>query len=760
MTAPMLETALAAHHAGLCVLPPREDGTKAPDTNAWKHYQTVLSSRQEIHAWYAAGQRSGIGFVTGAVSGNLELLDFDDVETYETFRELAHAAGLGILVERVEAGYLEASPGGRHWLYRCETITGNTKLARRPAGEGIHVLIETRGEGGYVVAAPSNGRVHPEGGVYRLLRGGVGSIATITPDERAELHRIAASLDRMPKADARDPRTAGAGNGRPGDDYNERGDVLGLLEAHGWTVVFESGGVTHLRRPGKDRGTSATFGLGSGGRLFYPFTTSTAFDAEQPYCPFAVYATLEHGGDFKAASKALRHQGYGEPPDDTANTQRGAGDPRLMVRSLADVQSQPVEWLWQRWLGRGKFHLIGGYAGDGKSTLLASLAAEGSRAGRWPDDTLIARPFRTLFMLGEDAAGDTLKPRLELHNADMSQVFVIDGVLDEQGDERHFNITKHLGLLEATITQYAIDCVVIDPLTTVMAGTDRNAEGDTRDTLTPLVKMAERLNVAIVGVAHVGKSDGVRRAAQKILGATAFHAMARIVWMIAPDGEDRMALGVSKSNLAIKPLSLAWSRDEDGPIVWQGLASQDVEELLTNSPAASPKADAEGFLREYLAGGRKPSKEVIAAAKAQGIAYRTLRRAADALQIDPKKDPSANGQWFWMLPDDHQRRSTGQDAGPENKVPAPPERKMSTPRDSQVDKLDTFPSGKVSNGAESGHLHATTPLFANGHHEDASHIMEGVQLVQPSPSRGGHLPSDENGSSRNGWDNATRVVIG
>jgi hypothetical protein len=179
---------------------------------------------------------------------------------------------------------------------------------------------------------------------------------------------------------------------------------------------------------------------------------------------------------------------------------------RLVVSALSDVVSQPVAWDWHRWLPRGKFHLLGGYAGDGKSTLLASLAATGSRGGEWPDGTCAPRVMRTLFLLGEDSAADTLRPRLDLHDADMAQIFVIETVLDESGRERFFNIGKHLDLLEEEIIARGINWIVIDPLTTIMPGTDRNAEGDTRDALTPLIKLADRRNVTISGVAHVGKS--------------------------------------------------------------------------------------------------------------------------------------------------------------------------------------------------------------------------------------------------------------
>ena len=194
-------------------------------------------------------------------------------------------------------------------------------------------------------------------------------------------------------------------------------------------------------------------------------------------------------------------------------------------------------------------------SGSGGSRVASSTSWAGTRATGSPRSPRHWRPLalvgergrmdhsapliRTLFVLGEDSAEDTLRPRLELHDADMDQIFVLKTVLDEEGRERFFNVSKHLDLLEETIIEHEIDLIVIDPLTTVMAGTDRNAEGDTRDTLTPLAKLAERRGVAVIGIAHVGKSGDGRRAAQKILGATAFHAMARVVWMVAPDEDER-----------------------------------------------------------------------------------------------------------------------------------------------------------------------------------------------------------------------------
>ena len=312
--------AMLAHEAGLCVVPPLEDGSKRPD-GTWKQYQARRPSEARVQEWYANG-RTGVGVICGAVSGGLEMLELEGRAVAEglpdQLRELARAAGLDETLSRILAGYLELTPsGGFHLLYRVPTPRGNTKLARRPATaeelagnptDKVKVLIETRGEGGYVVTAPSNGHVHPTGGAWRLVAGGFDTIATITDTERDELFRLAEMLDQLPAEPLGVPAVTTDDGERPGDIYNASPDVqertLKLLTAHGWTDVFHNGEVVYLRRPGKDRGISATLGHVAPGVL-YVFSTSTEFEAPRAHDPFGVFAKLEHGGDFAAAAKAL-----------------------------------------------------------------------------------------------------------------------------------------------------------------------------------------------------------------------------------------------------------------------------------------------------------------------------------------------------------------------------------------------------------------------------------------------------------------------
>jgi len=215
-----------------------------------------------------------------------------------------------------------ACGGGKHVCYRCkEPAPGNHCLAQRRIGDKTVTLIETRGQGGLFLCAPSPG--------YVLEHGSFKDLPVLTTRERALLIECARALGQVPD----DPRPAAvhalasSDGGRPGDDYNARGDVREVLETRGWTLV-QAGENQRWRRPGKEEGSSATFN----GKVFYCFTSNAPpLEMNRGYSPFAVYALLEHGGDFAAAASALARQGYGADADDTDGV-----DLSVMLGPLAD----------------------------------------------------------------------------------------------------------------------------------------------------------------------------------------------------------------------------------------------------------------------------------------------------------------------------------------------------------------------------------------------------------------------------------------
>jgi hypothetical protein len=342
----LLHTALAWHAIGVCIVPAAGDTPGAsdskqpwPDSPVWTPYKAARPTEDQLHRWFGGDRYSGLGAVCGQVSGNLELLEFEGRAIQEGLHkeiaDIADASGLGDLWKRITRGYCERSPsGGIHLLYRVdgEPVPGNARLAVRPATDDeltdqeravlaakpgkmfTRVLVETRGEGGYVVVAPSNGATHPSGRPWTLLVGGPGTLPTITADEHRALHALCAMVDRRPTTPApaepaRRDTSEPAGE-RPGDDFNARASWDDILTPHGWTVVHGHGHYRVWRRPGKDKGVSATTGRNDGDNLWV-FSTSTEFEAEKHYSKFAAYTLLEHGGDYRAAAKALQGDGYG-----------------------------------------------------------------------------------------------------------------------------------------------------------------------------------------------------------------------------------------------------------------------------------------------------------------------------------------------------------------------------------------------------------------------------------------------------------------
>lgn len=357
--------------AGFAVVPVKTDGSKRPALPSWKEYQSAPPTAREVDDWFAdTPVPPGIGLICGAVSGGLEMFELEGRAVTEgAFALLTDAMQEHDQMDvwrRLLTGYMERSPsGGIHLLYRVRpgAARPNTKLARRPAtpeelaenpAEKVKVLIETRGEGGFVIIAPTGGHCHPSGQPWTSPSGVPGVVPIITADERDALYAIASLFDRMPVEQTPDGAAPGAprspdhvGGSRPGDDFNARATWDEILTPRGWTKMRRVGKGFGWRRPGKsDRSIAATTGTSADGAdRLYVFSTSTELPTEQPLTKFTVYALLDHGGDYSAAAKALRAHGYG-----SGHAQAGAagedpfgtGLPASQVSSLEPAQNVPA----------------------------------------------------------------------------------------------------------------------------------------------------------------------------------------------------------------------------------------------------------------------------------------------------------------------------------------------------------------------------------------------------------------------------------
>jgi len=319
--------------AGISVIPIKPDGSKSPSLKTWKEFQERLATPEEIEKLFKPGV--GIAVIGGAISGNLELLDFDVPKEktnqyfgYCFFDEWLDQLDVD-LVELVHSMPIVRTPGGGiHLYYRCDDLEGNKKLASvlnppdiKPKTETI---IETRGEGGYVLAPGCPSECHPTGRTYDLISGSFESIPTITGEQRETLFTMARTFDESgldTKEAKKRSRQVGEykaaleGN-RPGDDYNRRGSWTEMLEGLGWTLAFtRRDGAELWCRPGKSKrdGVSATVRSFEGLELFHSFTSnSDPFPCNESITKFTAYTLIHHNGEYEAAARQLGKEGYGE----------------------------------------------------------------------------------------------------------------------------------------------------------------------------------------------------------------------------------------------------------------------------------------------------------------------------------------------------------------------------------------------------------------------------------------------------------------
>lgn len=692
-----------------------------PNSSSLRNYQVTAPSREQVETWFSAGH-PGVGLVTGAVSGGLEMLEAEgravDEGAVQKLTELAVAAGLEDLWVRITGeGYAERTPsGGLHFLYRVVggPVPGNTKLAQRPAREDeltddertvlekfphrviTRVLAETRGEGGYVVVAPSNGTTHPTGGAWQVVFGRAGHVPTLTLEEREQLHRLFRCLDQTPAPPApavRVDATLPAGALSPGDDFEQRTDWDDhlLLGGAGWSEVQvgRNLGYRAWRRPGKDTpGISATTGLDPARDRLYVFTTGTEFPDLKPFTKFAAYALLHHNNDFRAAAKELRRLGYGTPtqqkapdlpaPRSAPSAEDAAAAPatetaparQLKLTPASSIAPEPVIWAWEPELGQGRIPagaltLAAGREGTGKSSFGIWVAAQLSR-GTLPG-TFYGQPRNVFYAAVEDSWSRTLVPRLMAAGADLTRVFRID-VEDLEHGETMISLPLDTLLIERAIAEHDVAALIVDPLmSTLGRGTDAHRTQDVRLALEPLVRMAERTRALTLGIVHFNKASGTD-ASQLISGSGAFKDLARSILAFARDRESGdQVMTQTKNSLGRLDLPsegyLIESCDVDtakgtanvGRLVFTGPTDRSVEDTLSAGPGSDPdeREEAERWLVDFLSdpkrAGESEVNEILKAGERDGFSKDVLKRAKKKAGVASRKAGGTGVGWVWAF---------------------------------------------------------------------------------------------------------------
>ena len=311
----------------------------------------------------------------------------------------------------------------------------------------------------------------------------------------------------------------------------------------------------------------------------------------------------------------------------------------LNIIKMSEIQSEEIEWLWYPFIPYGKLTIIQGDPGDGKTTLALNIAAKLSKGESLDEEMKISEPINIIYQTAEDGLADTVKPRLELADADCERILVIDESSEalSMADER----------LEEAIKLTNAKLLILDPIQAYLgAGTDINRANEARDMTKKLGALAEKHKCAVLLIGHMNKASGIK-ASYRGIGSIDFFAVARSVLLVGRiEGEESLRAVVQiKNNLAAFGNSKAFELSEEG-FRWIGDYDISADEVLGGiAPKANKLDQAKRLLLELAEGtNRMQSKDIFEIAKEEEISKRTLENAKRELNISAKK---INNTWYW-----------------------------------------------------------------------------------------------------------------
>ena len=338
--------------------------------------------------------------------------------------------------------------------------------------------------------------------------------------------------------------------------------------------------------------------------------------------------------------------------------------------AASSIQAKPIEWVFDELIPSGMISILAGKAGEGKTNLALWMASLVSRENSQFNGKPV-KHGRVLIWSGEDAAEYVLIPRLRAFGADMDKIDLIGrNTMDTDGRLISFSIAEDLPLLEQSINNRkgfagnnTYTLLILDPIIATVRK-DMNQANIVRQALDPLRELAENQNVAVLGITHFSKGGIIGEPQDKVIGSQAFTALSRMTLGLVRDSQtDNRRLVILKTNITDDRVgyefSYTFTTDDDGCGVpriellgaLQGSARQLMAEIAPEETAGAV-ADAMAFLKGILYDAPLTAKQIEAEARGAGHSWDAIRRAAQKLGIQKRKDTGPNGKWRWALPSD------------------------------------------------------------------------------------------------------------
>lgn len=321
---------------GYHVLPTKQD--KSPNGIKWTATNPNFKGFSDAY---------GVGLACGKLSGGLECIDIDNHfgNAREMLEELLSIEDVKEIFNEKKLVVEKTVSGGFHILFKSDFCGNNQKLAER----GIYdeklkkdkpdTLIETRGEGGYFVCYPTPG--------YDLFIGNLDNIQKISEQEREILISASKSFNEWFPEERQISHIIPYEGVRVGDMYNEDAAAVEecreLLEQAGWVIK------KHLcTRPGKTKGTSATYGKVAPGVLYVFSSNAYPFELNKGYKPFSILSLLKFNGDFKETAKYLAEKYSLNKPNIFIKTVSNKPDGPIFITTSNNQQTNDLDKILEK----------------------------------------------------------------------------------------------------------------------------------------------------------------------------------------------------------------------------------------------------------------------------------------------------------------------------------------------------------------------------------------------------------------------------
>lgn len=349
----------------------------------------------------------------------------------------------------------------------------------------------------------------------------------------------------------------------------------------------------------------------------------------------------------------------------------------IVFKSMADVQAKPIEWLWLNRIPLSAVTVFTGNPDTGKTMAYCDLAARVSSFKSFPDVEKDGqgRPRHTIgghviLLAAEDDYARVIVPRLVAAGATLRNIAYIEKVEIKQGarrDARMFALDEDLKKLEEAISSpfapsqkkkrnleevltsppsYSekekrnVDLIIIDPISSYFGRGSMYKAQDIRNVFNRLTDLCEKHRIAVVAVEHFSKRTDVG-AIHKLGGSVAITAAARAVFMFAKvsDEEGQYVMHFVKGNFSKHKVGLRYTIEDKKidtlpdpiPFIkWGAADAGTADDVLT-----AERGFGEGrkrdkcieWLKEILADGEKPSRDVYQEGEAAGYSGDTIKRA-------------------------------------------------------------------------------------------------------------------------------------